>query len=62
VIVVLPMTSDDHQRLDEILKCRTGDFVLHRRLADEDFLVRFQCVEDQLADIVAVVDLKETHE
>lgn len=62
MIIVLSMTGDDEQGLDEIVERLAGDFVLHRRFTNDNFLVRFQCVEDHLADILAVVGTKEIHE
>lgn len=62
MIKVFAMTGDDEQRLDEHLQRRPGDFVLHLRIANDDFLIRFECIQDHLGDIFAVVDVEETHE
>lgn len=62
MIVFLSMTEDDEQRFDEILQRLPGDFVLHLRFANENFLVRFQCVKDYLAKTFGVVEVKDIHE
>jgi hypothetical protein len=62
MVEILSMTGNDEQIFDEILERLPCNFVLHFRFANHNFLVRFQCIEDHLADIFAVVGSKKIHE
>lgn len=55
------MARNNQQCFDEILQCRTADFVLHVGLANDQLFVGLEAVQDHLRDFWSIVVLEEAH-